>query len=573
MLILAAACLILLPALLGYGLVLIRAVAGAGALQSDPARFAIAGFLGLMAVSAASTTTNFFVPISPVCQFAIMLPGLVFCGYFRREFGLWFNRAGLAALAAGIVLMAYLAWRPLLQYDDGLYHLQAIAWIEQSRIPLGLANLHARFGYNSSWDVLAAVIRIPGLPYSGAHVLNPLVALLFASASVLALKSALTSKNPTASDLFLALVAMPLGCRVISSPDLASASNDPPAALLTMLSLFLLMRGLDQRRAPNGDLRLALLISTLALTVKLSTAPLFLGVLLALMFRERHSVAPPLICVGSLALWAIRGIMLSGCLVFPVRWTRIGAWDWAVPAAELIKESEWIRSWARRPGLPPREVLGNWDWLGPWVARFVTWETALLGILILSGIVLGFVSRPRRTTARDADQIQRVPIAISFVGIGFWFFSAPDLRFGYGYLYSVALLVFAAGLEGALGIHAWRAALQRIGWAATVALWLATIYYSATAHTLGGPGPPRLKAAAFFALPPLPEAELLVTQINGLKFRHPAARDQCWVADLPCAPFIPRGLRFTRAGDSLPSMFWIEEPAIHAPGTQTEQTP
>jgi len=33
-------------------------------------------------------------------------------------------------------------------YDTGLYHLQAIKWIEEYAVVPGLANLHGRFGFN-----------------------------------------------------------------------------------------------------------------------------------------------------------------------------------------------------------------------------------------------------------------------------------------------------------------------------------------------------------------------------------------------------------------------------------------
>lgn len=43
-----------------------------------------------------------------------------------------------------------------MHYDTGLYHAQAIRWIEEYGVVPGLANLHSRFGYNSASFALSA---------------------------------------------------------------------------------------------------------------------------------------------------------------------------------------------------------------------------------------------------------------------------------------------------------------------------------------------------------------------------------------------------------------------------------
>ena len=41
--------------------------------------------------------------------------------------------------------------------DTGLYHAQAIRWIEEYGVVCGLGNLHSRFAYNSAAFALCAL--------------------------------------------------------------------------------------------------------------------------------------------------------------------------------------------------------------------------------------------------------------------------------------------------------------------------------------------------------------------------------------------------------------------------------
>ena len=55
------------------------------------------------------------------------------------------------------LIFAYGGSRGYLHFDSGLYHAQAIRWIEEYGVVPGLANLHCRLAYNSSAFLLTAL--------------------------------------------------------------------------------------------------------------------------------------------------------------------------------------------------------------------------------------------------------------------------------------------------------------------------------------------------------------------------------------------------------------------------------
>ncbi|MDE7231701.1 MAG: hypothetical protein K2N37_01295, partial [Lachnospiraceae bacterium] len=144
-----------------------------------------------------------------------MMTGIVFLNVFAQFFSLFYKVAGIACTIlglAGIVIVVVWAygeirrrkkwtlfpgcegkrlelWRiaalllafvfTLLwttqspeQYDTGLYHAQAIRWIEDYGVVPGLGNLHMRLAYNSAFMSLQALFSLGWLLGQSLHTLN-----------------------------------------------------------------------------------------------------------------------------------------------------------------------------------------------------------------------------------------------------------------------------------------------------------------------------------------------------------------------------------------------------------------
>jgi hypothetical protein len=127
----------------------------------DEIKFAVWGFLGLACLSAVAMAANFFIPVSSAISGICLLIGASFSLLNRRKVFSWIGLNEAAILAALLFYVSLIPMGPVSCNDTDLYHLQSIKWIHQNPLPLGLANLHGRFGFNSSWFSLASIIELP----------------------------------------------------------------------------------------------------------------------------------------------------------------------------------------------------------------------------------------------------------------------------------------------------------------------------------------------------------------------------------------------------------------------------
>src|ERR1700693_3368773 len=151
-----------------------------------------------------------------------------------------------------------------------------------------------------------------------------------------------------------------------------------------------------------------------------------------------------------LAVWMRHGVLLSGCAIYPVRQTCLSVLPWAVSPRDVDDQAIGIRSWARRPGEWDRDfVLRDWSWLSPWVsaARKNRSLQLFLASAALGVLTAAFGAGIRRQPRDDLALI----VACLAACLGFWFWSAPDVRFGAGFIFASTL--FGPSLAGAAWLH------------------------------------------------------------------------------------------------------------------------
>ena len=164
-------------------------------------------------------------------------------------------------------LFSVKAAAPIASYDSGLYHIQAIKWIESYAVVPGLANLHDRFGFNPIFFNLCAGFSFREWIGQPIFPLNALIFTVF-SAWVFSKIRAISHL----SDLFFwGLVGYFMSSYLfvlISSP-----STDILAALL---SFYILFRAWEVKKWAIYELFVFSILIGFAIMVKLSTAPLIL---------------------------------------------------------------------------------------------------------------------------------------------------------------------------------------------------------------------------------------------------------------------------------------------------------
>uniref|UniRef100_Q02BE3 DUF8201 domain-containing protein n=1 Tax=Solibacter usitatus (strain Ellin6076) TaxID=234267 RepID=Q02BE3_SOLUE len=373
----------------------------------------------------------------------------------RQESNRWAMGVGVALtilVAAGTVHTA-------MNYDAGLYYLQHAKVLESDGMIPGLANVHSRFGFNSAILTLSAVFHGPVFGRDGLFLVGPALFLVFTGAMLEQVACGLHSGTLDGGHFF-ALFGVTSWLVAFNQTVLSwfglSPSGDLAAAAATLycpVAMVGLCRAFSDRDS-GAYQRYAVLLpaaAAFAITAKLATAPIALVVVLPFVLLRPHRTgnldlrAPVagLACSAVvLSLWGLHNLLLSGCLVYPVSGSCVGWVPWAVDPATVESARDSIRAWARAPGEPAQWALNGWGWLAAWQRKMLPERQFLfillkgLPLLLVAALVLRISFRTGTSDERDSLLTHALICVwtVNVIGLAYWFISAPDPRFGLGFM-------------------------------------------------------------------------------------------------------------------------------------------
>ncbi len=405
---------------LGYGLLAARFIR---ADEEQPQNnLAGDGVVGIAILSALFMTAHFFVALRQNVNLAIVLPGVVgLAFFFKRRFLIELPILALVIWwAFQFTRSTYAVW------DHGLYHLQSAVWNTlQPAIP-GLANIHTRLGFDSSVFVVASGLNIPLLGgWQLALVWPALIEGMIVSALLLSIRSA--AEKVVRLYCFVAVVVL-----VFEPRWLLQLSYISPDPVITLGVVYVVLLYLEKRNAS------LLLCVPFLITVKLVAVPLLLLVDWKPSSLKKYRIAA-IAGMLFLCIWVARNVVISGHLLFPVAATRLPVY-WAVPKDLTRNTADWIISWARAPGKTLEETRGL-RWFRAWGNRTYENEPARSAFELFS---VGLLLLLWRRALRQIDWRLFIAIAVALL---FWFVSAPDPRFAIGFMFAIAFLMLAYGLD------------------------------------------------------------------------------------------------------------------------------
>lgn len=461
----------ILPLCWVYGLLILDVLRTASGDREAVIPPAVIPFVGLAGIGALGSWLYLGIKLGLVAQLILFGIALVYC-VWRRSY--WLKRVRLTVhtaitewthsfldLLLGslgtitiLLFLGILLFRSasaIFYYDTGLYHLQAIDWMNRFSIVPGLGNLHHRFAFNSEWLLLNALFNFSFIFDRPVHTLNCLILFITTTAAIFNLVKILRGKI-CFSSLFQALLLIPIVYFFYDpiEPVASSPSTDLPAYLAIFLVLVLIIQYGQQNLEQADTKLLAALINLIigfALVVKLSSLPIGLFVIFSVYQEWRKggikgaviSIAP---FIFILLPWLITNIILSGYLIFPLH--ELGAFnvDWKIPIEVAKLERINMASWSRMPEMKPEDVLGHGisRWLLSWFARFKL--TQEYQYLIASAIVLLLYVTLQRGKALQLLKQHAAGFSLLLFGLIFWFQSSPSVRHGRAWLWSLAILIF-----------------------------------------------------------------------------------------------------------------------------------
>ncbi len=353
--------------------------------------------------------------------------------------------------------------------DECGYHTQTILWLQQYGTVPGLGNIHDRFAFNSSWFLPNAFWQLNWHNMEIVTAINGVLLLLviywFANSVIKLCRKTVTSQHVF---FVICLILMPVADFLLP-PSISSTNTEVAVFLFFFVTIGLMLQYRDLTDLASRRL-LAVVVTILAvvtLTIKLNAIPLLILPLYFIgeaMWQRRHRDAVVIIGAGlaSLLPWIGHNIILSGYLIypFPSQWLDWFPVDWKIPQAAVQHTSDVTKAWARLPLHSPPEVLqgGFRLWGKNW------WQTmntiSFIHYLFLPGLIL-WVPLALYWHKIVLNFIKRYAISVITViaSIGFWFITAPDIRFGLGYFVALIALLYVPIFQAIM-----QSRLQRRSW-------------------------------------------------------------------------------------------------------------
>jgi hypothetical protein len=453
------------PSLLGWGAASRVFLASGLAEKRDltnlnPGLVMILGFAPLAIIS---TSLHFFFALNNAISLTIFLFGYLLLIGVRRTLRPALSLYSVGGALLVTALVSLFASRSLRHFDTGLYHLQSIKWCNEYPLVRGLANLHERLAFTSVWTPVSAVLNYPQFSEGACFPVTCLLLCAFGWAVYWAVCNLKGAKQRVESVFLAACGCFWMWMVTADSADfgvLPSLSSDAPIYFATLSCVYFCLRFSFHRT--YLDLFQALAISALAVTTKVSAAPLFIFLLIfgAIMWkRDKNTFAPSarvwipvVVIVCSLfAVWFLRSVWLSGYIVFPVPFTALTFLPWHLPVPMAHQLVETLQAWARSPGVPPEIVWSNSNWIHRWLVRL--WDGEFFNIILAYAAFGGLMvlASYRRGGAIKGAAAKCLPAAAMLaVGTIYWMLTAPDPRYGYGYLFALACLPFSLGFASLL---------------------------------------------------------------------------------------------------------------------------
>jgi hypothetical protein len=414
---------------------------------------------GLVALSMISQVAVLFIPVD-LYFFAGVVIVLIILSFLKKKEMMQFIknvRLSLENLSLYTLIFIAIVWLmvlilnsgPIIMDDTESYHLQMIKWIHEYGTVPGIANLHERFGFNSSWFSLVSFF----VPVESGHnlytALNGTVSFWISAFLIVQLNPVsgfrgnqrITFFHIAITVVFLVL----LFCWPMLRGNSVNANYDFIAAAMILI---LFTQAINVRKQGDSALLEWILWPVFLFTVRIINFPLLLfslnGFYLLLKNREwKKIIIDTSICLVLLISFITRNVILSGYPFYPSMFANIFPVDWKVDRSTIQNLLDFIKYYNRISthfsDLSKTKQLSSPGWILSWFHYLFSYDKIVV-VLGVAGYVINliwirrFLGHYNRTT--------RFFVVVFCLQLVSWMWIAPDPRFVYGELLcGVALLV------------------------------------------------------------------------------------------------------------------------------------
>ncbi len=336
--------------------------------------------------------------------------------------------------------------------DAGLYHLPYISILQENKLILGLTNIHYRFGHISIFQYISAIFNNY---FFKEEFLNIPLASLF-SFFLLFLFKELNSSFKKKNNMEIIPIFFIIIFSLYSFNRYSGYGNDAPASIFFFILIIVTLKIDDIKNINSSEFFNILIISIFLFTIKPSMI-IVLVLPLLLFFYNKNKLKilknkNSLICTILLATWIIKNILISGCLVFPLKITcfeKLKFYD-----EEIINiASNEAEAWSK--GYPDsikkmnfKQYNSNFNWVKTWFNNhFLKIQEKLLPLLLFiflflsKNIIKSLINKSFNFKKKFENKKILLIIVMSLYCSIFWFLKFPVYRLGLSFISTLVIFL------------------------------------------------------------------------------------------------------------------------------------
>ncbi len=361
---------------------------------------------------------------------------------FLFKFRPHINFSSLVFIVSSLLLFLVIGAASSVNIDTQMYHLQIVRWTNEFGTVPGLANIYPRLGLGSAWFNLISFFHIPLFKNQNFTYLNCTLVIWFFLWLFYKFEqdSRVVNKcNPLQLFYFLLLLYFFFDWQLFRDTANSTSYDFVVTALIIICISFIL----ENTFKPHTYKFIIPTITIVALTVisfKLSGIFTLLLLIWQLIKAKKKSNWAFTFLSGILIILPvlIRNYIISGYPVYPINFT-IGDPDWKLPIEFTQEIKKYIiiqnRYYNTIHQAPPDSNFLTLNWVPLWFKGILI-QHKIICIAALFSIIIFFI---KDKTIKEIKKVRGLIIILLLMSMG-WFITAPDPRFGYGFLLYLAFL-------------------------------------------------------------------------------------------------------------------------------------
>jgi hypothetical protein len=449
---------------------------------------------------------------------------------------------------------------PVIMDDTESYHIQNIKWLQEYGTVPGLANLHIRYGFNSSWFIATGLVSPAITGINTYEVLNGLLSCWLCFYFIEKINPLFTGKTSSLSINQYTGILVLLMLTLFTWPMIrGNATTVNYDFITTCCVVVLLIESIYYSRFTS--LEEWILWPFFLFTIRIINYPMLLlsvPLLWQWIKGKKWRCIAGYVSIGSLVIipFLIRNVILSGFLFFPVSQIDLFAVDWKASKKVTEALASYIKYYNRVNNMhQPIEITRLYafpSWIPLWYKYLFLYDKPVV-TLSLAGYSFAIIKW--KAIRKHFNEHAKWMVLILIVQLISWFFVAPDPRFAYGPLLGGIALVFVLITPVTISYLS-KAFLRTTAFIITICC---LIYI--TRKTVTNP------TYQNGILPyPLPKPPLDVVKVDNITLRipHKILNNQtarCYDTDLPCLYFVQPALR--ARGKHISDGFYLEKDIPH----------